>query len=149
MKDKQALVSAVLLLHCAVAVGTPRLTEPAIVVAAATGTVLHAEAANQRWAPASLAKLMTLYLVFEALQAGELAANDRLTVSRVAAAQQPVRLGLRSGQALTVAEAIAAVAMVSANDVAVTLAERLAGSEARFAALMTATARRLPSSTTS
>jgi len=126
----------------------PPLVEPAIVVDTDTGSVLHAEAANRRWAPASLTKLMTLYLAFEAMAVGKLDGDEPLTVSKTAAGQPPTRLGLRAGETLSADDAIAAVATASANDVAVVLAERLAGSEAAFAALMTQTARRLGMSRT-
>ena len=126
----------------------PPLVEPAIVVDADTGSVLHAEAVNRRWAPASLTKLMTLYLAFEAMEAGMLSGDEPLTVSKAAAGQPPTRLGLRAGETLSAADAITAVATASANDIAVVLAERLAGSEAAFAALMTQTAQRLGMSRT-
>ncbi|UTW12622.1 D-alanyl-D-alanine carboxypeptidase family protein [Marinobacterium rhizophilum] len=113
---------------------------PVLVVDAASGAILHQDRADQRWYPASLAKLMTLYLVFEALDDGRLKLDSPLPVSQQAAAQPAVRLGLRAGASITVAEAIAALATVSSNDVAVVLAEALAGTEARFAVRMTARA---------
>ena len=95
----------------------PPLVEPAIVVDADTGSVLHAEAVNRRWAPASLTKLMTLYLAFEAMEAGMLSGDEPLTVSKAAAGQPPTRLGLRAGETLSAADAITAVATASANRV--------------------------------
>ncbi len=115
-------------------------SNPVLVVDAASGAILHQDGADQRWYPASLAKLMTLYLVFEALEDGRLALDSPLPVSRQAASQPAVRLGLRAGSSITVAEAMAALVTVSSNDVAVVLAEAVAGTEARFAEQMTARA---------
>ncbi len=114
-----------------------------IVVDANSGEVLYALRADQSRYPASLTKIMTLYLTFEALATGRLSPTDRLTVSDKAAAQAPSKLGLRPGESLTVHEAIQAVAVKSANDMAMSLAERLGGSEERFAALMTLRAQEL------
>ncbi len=113
------------------------LEMPQLLLDAETGAVLHAEHAHRPWRPASLTKLMTLYLVFEALDAGALDAGDRLRVSAHAAAQPPTRLGLAAGQEIAVDDAVAALIVRSANDVAVVLAEALAGDEPSFAALMT------------
>lgn len=115
----------------------------AIVIDAETREVLHADQADEARFPASLTKMMTLYLVFEALERGDIALTDRLTASRNASRQPPSRLGVRRGDTLTFDQAIRALAVNSANDVAVMVAERMAGSEARFAARMTARARAL------
>ncbi|MCG8441431.1 MAG: D-alanyl-D-alanine carboxypeptidase [Caulobacterales bacterium] len=115
----------------------------AIVMDAAGGEVLHAERADRSRAPASLTKLMTLYLVFEALEAGDLALGERLEVSDDAAGQPPTRLGLEAGETIRTLDAVKAVIVRSANDASVVLAERLAGSEARFARRMTERARAL------
>ena len=120
----------------AAAEGTPPGKQPALIADAATGEVLYENQAHRRWYPASLAKLMTLYLTFEALDSGELAADEHLVVSAVAAGQSPVKLGLSQRRTIDVADAVSAVATVSANDAAVVLAERLSGSEAAFAARM-------------
>lgn len=120
----------------------------AIVVDADSGVVLHQVNATRRWYPASLTKMMTLLLTFKALAAHRLRLQDRLSVSRHAAAQPESRLGLRSGERISVRKAILAVITRSANDAAVTLAERLAGSERAFAAQMTAEARHLGMSRT-
>src|SRR3546814_12421711 len=105
---------------------------PAIVVEADSGVVLHAERALEPWRPASLTKLMTLYLVFEALDAGALDPEDPLTVSAHAASQPPTHLGLAAGAIITFADSIAALAVRSAHDVAVFLALRVASSAAPF-----------------
>ncbi|HSE80047.1 MAG TPA: D-alanyl-D-alanine carboxypeptidase [Alphaproteobacteria bacterium] len=114
-----------------------------IVIEAETGTILHAEEAEATRRPASLTKMMTLYLVFEALDTGRLKLNQRLPVSAAAAHQAPTRLGLDEGDLVTVRDVILALITKSANDAAVVAAETLAGSEDRFARLMTQQARRI------
>jgi len=109
----------------------------AIVVDAATGEVMFARHADSRRYPASITKVMTLYLVFEAITEGRIQLDDVIRVSPRAASQPPSKLGLAAGQTITVADAIQATALRSANDMAVALAEHVAGSEARFAAMMT------------
>lgn len=116
---------------------------PGIVIEYASGTVLYHEDANQSWYPASLTKMMTLYLTFEALKSGELKLDEKLTVSTHAAAQPATHLGLRKGETLSVGNAIKAVATVSANDAAVVLGERLKTSEVLFAEEMTRRAKQL------
>ena len=106
-----------------------------------TGRVLHARGADRSRQPASIAKVMTLFLLFDALDAGRLREDGTLRVSRVAASQPATRLGLREGQTVTVRQAMRAVAVKSSNDAAVVLAEKLGRDERRFAALMTAKAR--------
>ena len=115
----------------------------AIVVDANSGEVLYAKRADAPRYPASITKVMTLYMTFEALQAGRLQPNEMIGISPHAASQAPSRLGLRPGQGLTVDQAIKAVSVKSANDIAVALAERVGGSEGHFADLMTAKARQL------
>jgi D-alanyl-D-alanine carboxypeptidase len=115
----------------------------AFVIDARTNEVLHADQADEIRYPASLTKMMTLYMLFEALERGELTMDTRLTASRNASRQPPSRLGLRRGDTITVDEAIRALVVQSANDVATMVAERLGGTEARFAANMTSRAREL------
>ncbi len=115
----------------------------AIVVDDATGAVLYARRADRAIYPASLTKLMTLYLTFEALREGRLRLDQKLPVSRRAARQPASRLGLRAGDRIRVRDAILALTVKSANDVAVVLAEALAGSERAFARRMTEKARAL------
>ncbi|MDE3202287.1 MAG: D-alanyl-D-alanine carboxypeptidase [Acidobacteriota bacterium] len=114
-----------------------------IVVDAATGRVLEAYNANRRAHPASLTKLMTLYLTFQELESGKLTLNTRMRVSRHAARQQPTKLWLRPGSTITVRDAILGITTRSANDAAVVLAEHLGHSEAHFAQLMNVQARKL------
>jgi D-alanyl-D-alanine carboxypeptidase len=115
----------------------------AFVMDARTNEVLLEDQANEARFPASLTKMMTLYMVFEALERGDLTMETRLTASRNASRQPPSRLGLRRGDSITVEQAINALVVQSANDVATMVGERLGGSEARFAANMTARAREL------
>ncbi len=115
----------------------------AFMVDANTREVLYANAADELRHPASLTKMMTLYLTFDALESGRLKITDPVTVSRHAAAQRPSRLGLAVGQSLSVDNAISVVAVKSANDIAVALAEKLGGSEPAFKDLMNAKARQL------
>ena len=109
----------------------------AIVMDAATGEVLYDKRADSPRYPASVTKVMTLYLTFEQLAAGKMQLDDPVMISPRAAAQPPTKMGLRPGETISVRDAMAALATKSANDVAVALAEKIAGSESRFAALMT------------
>jgi D-alanyl-D-alanine carboxypeptidase len=120
----------------------------AIVMDARSNEVLLEDQADEARFPASLTKMMTLYMLFEAIERGDLSMDTRLTASRNAARQPPSRLGLacsrrRGCDSITVDQAIRALVVQSANDVATMVAERLGGSEARFAANMTARAREL------
>jgi D-alanyl-D-alanine carboxypeptidase len=119
-----------------------------IVVDGNNGEVLHATNADALRHPASLTKIMTLYLLFERLEAGKMRLDSQLMVSEHAAEQAPTKLGLRPGQTIIVDDAIKAVVTKSANDAAVTIAENLAGDEAEFARLMTQKARALGMSRT-
>ncbi len=114
-----------------------------IVVDAASGEVLFSRFADARRYPASITKVMTLYLVFEALESGKVKLSDNLTVSPRAASQPPSKLGLAAGQSISLEDAMKATAVRSANDMAVVLAEHIGGSEAQFTARMTAKAREL------
>src|SRR5688500_8322927 len=103
-----------------------------IIVDAKTGEVLYAKRADSPRYPASITKVMTLYLTFEALAAGRLRLDDRVTVSPHAAAQSPTKLGVAAGDSVSVSEAMQAMAIKSANDMAVAMAEKLGGTESRF-----------------
>jgi D-alanyl-D-alanine carboxypeptidase (penicillin-binding protein 5/6) len=115
----------------------------AIVVDSNTGEVLYSRNADAARYPASITKLMTLYLVFEQLQSGRLSLDDQVVVSAHAASMSPTKLGVAAGESISVDTAIRAVALKSANDIAAALAERVGGSESRFAALMTLRAQEL------
>lgn len=115
----------------------------AIVMDARTGEVLHAQNADTRLHPASLTKMMTLYIAFEAIQRGEITLDTMVTVTPHAAAQPPSRLGLRAGQRIAMRNLIRAAAIKSANDAAAAIGDAISGSEARFAERMNRTARAL------
>jgi D-alanyl-D-alanine carboxypeptidase len=114
-----------------------------IVVDANSGTVLHATNPDASRHPASLTKIMTLYLLFEQLEAGKLKLDSALKVSAEAAGQSPTKLGLKPGSTLAAEEAIKGMVTRSANDAAVVVAEAIAGSESDFAKLMTRKAQAL------
>jgi D-alanyl-D-alanine carboxypeptidase len=108
-----------------------------------TGRILHETNADTRNYPASLTKMMTLYLAFEALERGDLKLNQRLKASRRAAGMPASKLGLKYGEQITVKNAILALVTKSANDAAVVVAEALGGKETKFARMMTEKAREL------
>lgn len=115
----------------------------AIVVDAKTGKVLYSSDANGRRYPASLTKMMTLYLTFEALAKGRISKNTPVPFSAKAAAEPPTKLGVKAGGAVSVETAILSMVTKSANDSATALGELLGGSESNFARMMTAKARQL------
>jgi D-alanyl-D-alanine carboxypeptidase len=115
----------------------------AIVVDDKSGFVLHELSADEPRHPASLTKVMTLYLLFEQLEAGKLSLDTELPISTRAALQNPTKLGLKPNQAIKVEDAIKGLVTKSANDAAVVVAEAIGGSEEEFAKLMTAKARAL------
>ena len=122
----------------------PSLASPAaVVIDGNTGAVLYQKNMNHRHYPASLTKMMTLYLLFEALDRGDLALDSRFKVSARAAGQPNSKLGLRKGTYIRVRNAILALIVQSANDVATVVAEALAGSEVAFARDMTVKANEL------
>lgn len=114
-----------------------------IVVDANSGKVLQATNADSPRHPASLTKIMTLYLLFEQLEKGKIKLSTEMPVSAHAASQAPSKLGLKPGETIRVETAIRAIVTKSANDVAVIVAETLGGDEGNFAKLMTAKARAL------
>lgn len=117
--------------------------QAAIVVDAKTGKVLYSADANGRRYPASLTKMMTLYLTFEALAKGKISRNSQVVFSARAAAEPPTKLGVKAGGSVTVETAILSMVTKSANDSATALGEMLGGDEATFARMMTAKARAL------
>lgn len=112
-----------------------------IVVDAKSGEVLYEEAGDSKRYPASVAKVMTLYVLFQELQAGNLGLSTKMTVSKHAASAVPTKLGLRAGSTIAVEDAIKALVTLSANDMARVIAEHISGTESKFAERMTATAR--------
>ena len=111
------------------------------VIETETGEVLHSRFADAQRYPASLTKVMTLYMLFDAMKAGNVGLHDELYVSGAADEQPASDLGIDEGGFISVEDAIYALVTKSANDIAVVVAERIAGSEERFAALMTVKAR--------
>ncbi len=114
-----------------------------IVIDANTGNVLYSENADTLHYPASLTKMMTVYLTFEALEAGRITLDTPVVFSRNAAAQAPTKLGIGAGRSVTVREAILGIVTKSANDAAMALGEMLGGSEESFARMMNDKARAL------
>ena len=119
-----------------------------IVIDANTGAVLHSTNPDALRHPASLTKIMTLYLLFERLEAGKLKLDSQLDVSAHAASQSPTKLGLRAGETIKVEDAIKGIVTRSANDAAVVVAENVADSEEEFARMMTRKAQALGMSRT-
>ncbi|WP_238380978.1 D-alanyl-D-alanine carboxypeptidase family protein [Alkalilacustris brevis] len=113
----------------------------AMVIDARSGEILHARNHDTRLHPASLTKMMTLYITFEAVKNGEISLDTPVRVSANAAAEVPSKLGLRAGQTISLRYLIRAAALRSANDAATAIGEAIEGSEAAFAARMTRTAR--------
>lgn len=115
----------------------------ALVMDARTGKVLFQENADTRLHPASLTKMMTLYIAFQAIERGEISLDSTVTVSKNAAGEAPSRLGLKAGQKIKLRYLIRAAAVKSANDCATAIGEAIAGSEAAFAKRMNRTAKQL------
>lgn len=128
-----------------IAVSTAALAAPyaAMVMDARSGKVLHAENADTRLHPASLTKMMTLYVAFEAVRMGEITLDTKVRVSKKAAAEVPSKLGLKAGQRIALRYLIRASAVKSANDAATAIGEAISGSEAAFARRMNRTAKAL------
>ncbi|KQU58063.1 hypothetical protein ASG67_17205 [Sphingomonas sp. Leaf339] len=142
-----AFLSFVLTLNLVVAAPAAAASVPApvseIVVDARSGRVLYEAAADRARPPASLVKMMTLLLTFEAIDAGKLRSRDKVVMTPRGARQPASRLGLAAGRTMGLEAAMRAVAVISANDVAVALAERVSGSEALFVRAMNRRARQL------
>ncbi|MGN6486950.1 MAG: D-alanyl-D-alanine carboxypeptidase family protein, partial [Devosia sp.] len=119
-----------------------------IVVDAKTGKVLYESSADAARYPASVTKVMTLYVLFQELEAGNITLKTKFTVSKYAASAVPTKLGIKAGSTITVENAIKALVTISANDIARVIAENISGSETAFAKRMTATARALGMSST-
>lgn len=123
---------------------TPKpIVQTSMVVDSQTGKVLHSKNARTKIYPASLTKVMTLYLAFEAMESRKLSMNKKLFVSRRAASMVPLKLGLKAGETISIRDAILGTIVRSANDASVVLAENIAGSEKNFARLMTSKAKLL------
>lgn len=115
----------------------------AYVIDARTGEVLHARNAETRLHPASLTKMMTLYIAFQAIERGEISLDTKVRISKNAAAEPPSKLGLKTGQRIALRYLIRGAAVKSANDAATAIGEAISGSEAKFARRMNRTAKQL------
>lgn len=145
-------------LYLAVAIGALGIAAPvpacaddkhaSMVIDANSGAVLHAKQADEPRYPASLTKMMTLYLVFEEMELGRIDETTRIMISATAAAAPPSRLGIEPGGDIAAGDAVKALVTKSANDIAIALAEHIAGSEAAFAKRMTERARQMGMSAT-
>lgn len=142
-KPLLSLVAAVALAVCAVGTAAANPKYSGIVIDANTGKILYASGADAARYPASLTKMMTLYLTFEALATGRIKKNSRVVFSAHAASEPPSKLGINAGGSISVEDAVYSLVTRSANDAATALGEFLGGSEADFARMMTAKARAL------
>ncbi len=137
--------SFVLIISMAVAVSTPGIGRAApyaaLVMDARTGEVLYETNADTRLHPASLTKMMTLYIAFEAIERGEISLDTMVKVTKNAAAEPPSKLGLKAGQKIQLRYLIRAAAVKSANDAATAIGEAISGNETKFAARMNRTAK--------
>lgn len=141
MSKMSAVACAIMLLASTSAAAATK--HAALVLDANTGKVLHSAHADAKRYPASLTKMMTLYVVFDMIKAKRLSLDSKLLITRRAAAQQPSKLGVKAGTRIPMRSAIRALVTKSANDVAVAVAENLAGTEAKFAKYMTWRARQI------
>jgi len=119
-----------------------------IVMDAKTGKVLYAHDANEKRYPASLTKMMTLYMLFDAIEQGKASKKTRIKFSKYATSMQPSKLGMKTGSSISAEQAIYALVTKSANDAAAAVGEHLGGSEKNFAVMMTKKARELGMSKT-
>jgi D-alanyl-D-alanine carboxypeptidase len=140
-----AALTAALTLHWALSPLYAGVTgrNAVLVIDANTGRILYERSADAERYPASLVKLMTLYMIFELIESGRLTYQTKIRFSARAAGARPSKLGVEPGTEIALIDAIKALITKSANDVAIALAEHVAGSEARFAQLMTRKARQL------
>ncbi|MFT4150757.1 MAG: D-alanyl-D-alanine carboxypeptidase family protein [Paracoccaceae bacterium] len=137
------LVGITVLAACSAARQSDAAPYAAYVMDARTGQTLYSENADTRLHPASLTKMMTLYITFQEIERGNISLDSIVTVSKNAAAQPPSRLGLKAGQKIAVRYLIRAAAVKSANDAAAALGDFIGGNQANFATRMTKTARAL------
>lgn len=143
LRNAMASFAIALLILCIAPVRGDAAPYAALVMDARTGEVLHAQSADKKLHPASLTKMMTLYLAFEAVRTGQLRLDQKVRVSRRAARQVPSKIGLKAGRKVSIRDLIRATAVKSANDAAVALGEAISGSETAFANEMTRKARAL------
>jgi D-alanyl-D-alanine carboxypeptidase len=139
------IIRFTIVLMIGIALFVPAQAAPfaAIVIDARSGETLYEKNADARLNPASLTKMMTLYITFQEIEAGRLSLDSRITVSKNAAAQPPSRLGLKPGQKIALRYLIRAAAVKSANDAAAAIGDHIGGDQASFAKRMTRTAKQL------
>lgn len=137
------LAAIVLMAACSSPQASGAAPFAAIVQDARTGEILFSDNADTRLHPASLTKMMTLYIAFEEIERGNLSLDTMITVSKNAASKPPSRLGLKAGQKIALRYLIRAAAIKSANDAASAIGDAIGGNEAKFAARMTRTAKAL------
>lgn len=137
------VIALAICLICSASISKTAVAGPALLFDPSNGKVLYSEDLDTMWYPASLTKIMTAYLAFEAIKNGKLRLDDKIQCSLVATLQPPSKIGLPVGGELTVDMALQAIIIKSANDVTVMLAEAIAGSERAFVNKMNATAQRL------
>lgn len=147
-RSAKALVAFTVITGCSTAqVVTPAEASSnkyaAIVVDANNGKTLFSSNADAKRYPASLTKMMTLYMMFEAMKTGKMSKNTPIKVSAYAASRPPTKIGFKAGQSIPAEAAVLALITKSANDVAAAVGEHLGGTEARFAQMMTARAKQL------
>ncbi len=121
----------------------PLFAQPQLLINMRTGKVLYEQQAGEAWYPASLTKLMTLYLAFEAIKSGQLTLRTPIIISKNAKKAPPSRSGLDIDSAISLEDALYLINVKSANDIAIAVAETIAGSEANFITKMNFTAKKL------
>ena len=131
------VVAALMAVAALPAQAEPNPRYAALIMDADTGVILHQSSADKKLHPASLVKMMTLTMAFDALASGKLSLRDRVPVSKYAASMQPSKIGIAPGGSISVEDAIYALVTKSANDIAVALGEKLGGTESQFAVMMT------------
>lgn len=146
MRSKAAILSACVL--ASMGASQSAHAGPALLFETSHGKLLYAEEPDSLWHPASLTKIMTAYVTFQAIREGKLALEQKIPCSLVATLQPPSKVGLNVGAEMSVEKALQAVIIKSANDVTVMLAEAVSGSETAFVARMNATAKKLGMSRT-
>ena len=142
IRSMAALFAAVAL--SLVALGAPRaIAGPSLVIDAASGRILQEELAGVPWFPASLTKMLSAYVVFQEIKSGRLKLDSQIEITRYAAQQPASKIGLPTGTRISVDRALQAMIVRSANDIAMALAEGVAGSESRFVKMMNDQAHKL------
>lgn len=140
--------AAILILTSGAIAANARDKQASIVIDGNTGRVLHAEKADELRYPASLTKMMTLYMAFDQIESGRMSKSTKLTVSKRCSGKPPSKIGLKPGSKIALDDAMKALVTKSANDIACVVAEAISGSEWKFASDMTRRARQIGMSST-